>query len=131
LRKEWIVPGAVNQLAFLFHPLPPNSVCRRPSKACCFGALLNESDQQIADESGITLDAVKKTWRRLYERMTLTAPHVLGTEAHGQVAPGRSTEKRRHLLEYIRMHPEELRAFKTALSPATSVAPRSRRTRSR
>jgi len=131
LRKEWIVPGAVNQLAFLFHPLPPELGLSASEQGVLLRALLNESDQQIADESGITLDAVKKTWRRLYERMTLTAPHVLGTEAPGQVAPGRSTEKRRHLLEYIRMHPEELRAFKTALSPATSVAPRSRRTRSR
>jgi hypothetical protein len=112
LRKEWIEPGAVNQLAFLFHPLTPQLALSASEQRLLVRALLNESDQQIADGSGITVDAVKKTWRRLYERMTLTAPHVLGTEAPGQVAPGRSTEKRRHLLEYMRTHPEELRPFK-------------------
>jgi len=111
MRKEWIVPGAVNQLAFLFHPLTPQLGLSPSEQGVLLRALLNESDQQIADESGITVDAVKKTWRRLYERMTLTAPHALGSEAPGQ-APGRSTEKRRHLLEYMRTHPEELRPFK-------------------
>jgi DNA-binding CsgD family transcriptional regulator len=130
LRKEWIAPGAVNQLALLFHPLTPELGLSPSEQAVLLRALLNESDRQIADESGITADAVKKTWRRLYERMTLTAPHVLGAEAPGQ-APGRSTEKRRHLLEYMRTHPEELRPFKAALSAATSGAPGARRTRSR
>jgi hypothetical protein len=131
MRKEWIVPGAVNQLAFLFHPLTPQLGLSASEQGVLLRALLNESDQQIADESGITVDAVKKTWRRLYERMTLTAPYVLGTEAPGQVAPGRSTEKRRHLLEYIRTHPEELRPFKPGLAAADSSASGSRRTRSR
>jgi hypothetical protein len=129
LRKEWIVPGAVNQLGFLFHPLTPQLGLSPSEQGVLLRALLNESDRQIADDSGITVDAVKKTWRRLYERMTLTAPHVLGAEAPGK-APGRSTEKRRHLLEYMRTHPEELRPFKAALSAAASAAPRSRRTRS-
>jgi hypothetical protein len=111
LRKEWIPLGAVNQLAFLFHPLTPQLGLSASEQGVLLRALLNESDQQIAEGTAVTIDAVKKTWRRVYERMTLTAPHVLGTEAPGQ-APGRSTEKRRHLLEYIRTHPEELRPFK-------------------
>jgi DNA-binding CsgD family transcriptional regulator len=111
MRREWIAPGAVNQLAFLFHPLTPQLGLSASEQSVLLRALLNESDQQVAEGAGITVDAVKKTWRRLYERMTLRAPHVLGTEAPGQ-APGRSTEKRRHLLEYMRTHPEELRPFK-------------------
>jgi hypothetical protein len=54
LRKEWIEPGAVNQLAFLFHPLTPQLALSASEQRLLVRALLNESDQQIADGSGIT-----------------------------------------------------------------------------
>ena len=71
-------------------------------------ALLNETDSEIAADLGVSLDAIKKCWARIYERTGRVAPYALGPEA----APSRgrrSLEKRRHLLEHLRTHPEELR----------------------
>jgi hypothetical protein len=114
LRREWVAPGAINQLAFLFHPLPPQLGLSGSEQRVLLRALLNESDRHIAGALGVTPDAVKKTWRRMYERVALIAPHVLGGQDRVGGAPGRSTEKRRHLLEYVRAHPEELRPFRKA-----------------
>jgi len=112
LRKEWVTPGAVNEMTFLFHPMVPRLGLPASEQRVLTRALLNESDQEIADALAVTTDAVKKTWRRLYERVALIAPHALGTDDRTRGALGRSTEKRRHLLEYMRAHPEELRPFK-------------------
>ena len=71
-------------------------------------ALLNESDSEIASAMTISLDAVKKTWRRAYDRVAVAAPSLLG-KATAAASNRRGTEKRRHLLEYLRDHLEELR----------------------
>ena len=71
-------------------------------------ALLNESDSEIASAMTISLDAVKKTWRRAYDRVAMAAPSLLG-KATAAASNRRGTEKRRHLLEYLRDHLEELR----------------------
>jgi DNA-binding CsgD family transcriptional regulator len=114
LRREWVAPGAISQLGFLFHPLSPQLGLSTSEQRVLVRALLNESDREIAHALGVTTDAVKKTWRRVYERVALIAPHALGTDDRTRSASGRSTEKRRHLLEYLRTHPEELRPFKKA-----------------
>jgi hypothetical protein len=74
-------------------------------------ALLNESDAQIAKSLGVSLDGVKKTWRRTYERLALGAPFLVGALDRPVNMNHRSAEKRRHLLDYLRTHLEELRPF--------------------
>jgi hypothetical protein len=38
-------------------------------------ALLNEPDVQIAEKLGVSLDAVKKTWRAIYDRVSVALPY--------------------------------------------------------
>jgi hypothetical protein len=109
LRKDQVQPSVVNPLSFLFYPVPPRIHFSVAEQKLLELALLNESDLEISEGLGVSLDAVKKTWRRAYQRAARSAPHLLGS---GEEIDGnsRGVEKRRHLLEYVRIHPEELRA---------------------
>ena len=71
-------------------------------------AVLDESDEEIARELGLSIAAVKKIWRRAYERVADEAPSLLAMDADG---PGstRGKEKRRTLVRYLRYHLHELR----------------------
>jgi DNA-binding CsgD family transcriptional regulator len=118
LRRDWIEPGAVNPLSML---LSSNSMPRiffsNAERRVLERALLNESDAQICAGLGVSVDAIKKSWRSIYGRVGRHAPFVIPASDLGP--PGsRGQEKRRHLLEYLRTHLEELRPS----SPPTHAA---------
>jgi DNA-binding CsgD family transcriptional regulator len=71
-------------------------------------AVLDESDEEIASDLGLSIAAVKKIWRRAYERVADKDPGLLSVDAGG---PGstRGKEKRRNLVRYLRYHLHELR----------------------
>jgi hypothetical protein len=108
LHRDWIEPGAVNPLTMLFSAPAPRIYFTATERALLERALLNESDAQICANVGVSLDAVKKTWRNIYDRVSRRAPYIIPA---GDLGPsrGRGQEKRRHLLEYLRTHLEELR----------------------
>jgi DNA-binding CsgD family transcriptional regulator len=109
LRKEEISPTAFNPLSYFFHSLTPRFHFSNAAQRVLERAMLNETDAEIATRLGVSLDAVKKSWRSIYERVDEVAPRMFGST---QVRPHeghRSVEKRRHLLEYLRTHLEELR----------------------
>jgi hypothetical protein len=149
LRKEWVSMGAVNELSFLFDPIAPRFSFTAGEQRVLLRAMLNESDAEIAAHLGVSLDHVKKTWRRAFDRAGDAAPHLFagegaasrsrsgGVESAAPKKPvtpaprggeprkafdrmraspecGRGSEKRRHLLDYLRMHLEELRPHETA-----------------
>jgi hypothetical protein len=71
-------------------------------------AVLDESDEETARELGLSIAAVKKIWRRVYERVDATDPDL--AVANGiRTALTRGKEKRRNLIRYLRYHLEELR----------------------
>jgi hypothetical protein len=88
--------------------------------------MLNESDAEIAAHAGVSLDSVKKTWRRAFERAAAVAPHLFAADhapegrgparARDACNQSRGSEKRRHLLEHLRLHLEELRPYETSRS---------------
>ena len=70
-------------------------------------ALLDETDAEIARALHLAPDTVKARWRAIYERVVTHAPELLPEGEGGDLKRG--AEKRRHLLHYLRHHPEELR----------------------
>lgn len=112
LHKASAVCGAINQLWFLFNPPQPILGLTRPEQRVLVRALLNESDARISHDLDLSLDAVKKTWRRIYEHVEQRAPFLLASPQEPAPAGRRREEKRRHVLDYLRSHPEELRPFK-------------------
>ena len=110
LRKHWIEPGAVNPLAQLFHPSRPFIHFSAAEQRVLVRSLLNESDAAIAGDLGVSVDAVKKVWRAIYERVNHQADFLIKSEAM-PTEGRRSQEKRRYLLDYLRTHLEELRPY--------------------
>jgi DNA-binding CsgD family transcriptional regulator len=107
LRRQDVLPGAVNPLTQLFHPRAPHLGLSRTERLLLEHALLNETDSQIATCRGVTKHAVKKTWENIYAR---EAPQLMpGNHAASGI---RGEEKRRHILHHVRTHPEELRAYR-------------------
>jgi hypothetical protein len=117
LRREWVVQGAANPLSFLFQSPRPHIGLSPAEQRVLFRALCNETDGEIGRSLGISLEAVKKTWRRTFDRVARAAPYALGT-TRVTATERRGAEKRRFLLEYLRLHPEELRPYKPDSTPA-------------
>ena len=113
LRREWVQRGVIDPLSALFYPSQPQIGFSRAEQRVLVHALLNRSDAEIADELGLSLDGVKKTWRRIYDRVSRQLPYLIADERKSGGA-GRSTEKRRHVLDHLRAHPEEVRPVRRA-----------------
>jgi hypothetical protein len=71
-------------------------------------AVLDESDEEIARELGLSMAAVRKTWRRVYDRVDDTDPELWVANVD-KTESTRGKEKRRSLIRYLRYHLEELR----------------------
>jgi DNA-binding CsgD family transcriptional regulator len=108
LRRDWVEPGAVNPLSQLFAASQPRIFFSAAERRLLERALLNESDLAIAAGLAISHDAVKKTWQNIFVRTGRQARFLL---PHRDESPlgRRGPEKRRHLLEYLRTHLEEVR----------------------
>jgi hypothetical protein len=120
MRREWIEPAAVHPFSFLFHTPEPVIAFSPSEQRVLVHALMNQPDREIAKSVGLSLDAVKKTWRRIYERVSRRMPFLI-THGEGSVrSEHRAAEKRRYLIEYLRTHLEEVR-------PWAPLQPRARR----
>jgi hypothetical protein len=112
MQREDVRPSVVNPLSFLFYPAAPKINFSPGEQRLLERALLNQSDLEISEELGVSSDAVKKTWQRVYDRTSRALPHLLATNDAG-AGNARGVEKRRHVLEYVRIHLEELRPHET------------------
>jgi hypothetical protein len=108
LRKEWVEPGAVHPLSQMFYAPAARLHFSASERRVLEGALLNESDAEIAQRLAMSINTVKKTWRSIHSRARRGLPSLM---PRNEIAMrgGRGQEKRRHLLEYLRVHLEELR----------------------
>jgi DNA-binding CsgD family transcriptional regulator len=73
-------------------------------------ALLGGTDEDLANDLGISLSAVKKAWLSIYERVSIFDPKLAPSPApveEGIVERGKM--KKQRLLAYLHDHPEELR----------------------
>jgi hypothetical protein len=114
------VPGSLaaslfhcSELRFFFSPAEQRVLAR---------AVLDESDEEIAREIGLSTAAVKKIWRRAYDRVGDAAPSLFAVDAGGP-GPTRGKEKRRNLVRYLRYHLHELRATAGAPRRARRTLP--------
>jgi hypothetical protein len=122
LRKDEIEPAAVNPLSLLFHALPPRFAFSASAQRVLERAMLLYADDEIARDLHVSADAVKKTWRAIYQRVDNVAPRMFGAATRAANPSHRSAERRRHLLDYLRTHPEELRPVNVARNKAMSGA---------
>lgn len=71
-------------------------------------ALDGETDTELAMSLFLTLSAVKKRWAAIYGLVDEAMPQLLPKSDLFAGDSTRGAEKRRHLLSFLRQHPEEL-----------------------
>lgn len=96
--------------AYAFQYTPPRCRFSSGEQRILRSAAEGLTDREIAEELGLSLNAIKLAWRSIQGRVQDKAAHVLGDGPDG--ADGRrGPEKRRRVLAYVRDNPEELRPY--------------------
>ncbi len=110
--REQITPAEGNLFALSLFSLfePPHLNLTRHQRDLLRTALINDNDEWVAEVLDVSLSAVKKRWQSIYDIMSGGCPDAFPKSmalSDGQ----RGVEKRRHVLHYIRHHPEELHPY--------------------
>ena len=94
----------------LFDYQPPRFGFSRSEQRLLHAALAGESgtDNELAESLGVSLPTIKKMWHSIYRRVNDRQSEAIRDCVPVEAAE-RGKEKRRHLLVYLREHPEELR----------------------
>ena len=108
----------------LFDYHPPMLGFNRSEQRLLSCALSGATDEQLAEMLGTSLPTVKKIWISVYHRVEDCLPELI-PDPHPSDTPAssRGKEKRRHLLAYVREHPEELRPVSRELVNAARPIP--------
>jgi hypothetical protein len=99
----------------LFHSPAPRFFFSYGEQKVLLQALLGRNDEEIAALLDVALSTVKKRWVAIYDCVNDQLPEMLPEMPPEAIPPSRLSlqkrgqEKRRHLLAYLRQHPEELR----------------------
>ncbi len=70
-------------------------------------SLLGLTDEQIAADLKISRDAIKQSWRTIYDHVMDVMPELL--EIDGDTSSGRGAEKKRHIIAHVRNNLQELK----------------------
>jgi hypothetical protein len=101
-------PGTWVGAIFDYHP--PQIGFSRGEQRLLLSALSGGTDEEVSDDLDVSVFTVKNTWRSIYNRAAACMPELFLEPPHVDVRISeRGKEKKRHLLTYLRDHPEELR----------------------
>ena len=82
------------------------------------------TDRELAVARRVSVSTIKKIWVSIYDRAASCMPDLIPNNSRtDHDAVQRGTEKRRHLLAYLRDHPEELRPFSRKLLQQNAMRP--------
>ena len=95
----------------LFVYEPPKFGFRPSEQRLLLTALDARTDEQIAEKLQISLSTVKKTWRRIYERVAECDSELIFDLHSDCDRPERGKTKKQRLLAYLREHMQEVRPF--------------------
>ena len=110
-KKEALAyPGS--SVAALFVYTPPRFLFSRSQRVLLRHALSGETCETLAASLSVSRWTVKKRWHAIYERVADVDSELLPPSiAYGAHASSRGSERRRHLLNYLRQHLEEIRPY--------------------
>jgi hypothetical protein len=94
----------------MFRYQPPRLGLSRKQQRLLTAAMNGGTDAELAAELDISVAAVKKSWRDIYDRVYDWVPELLPAEgSRAESGSERGKAKKHRLLSYMREHPEELR----------------------
>jgi hypothetical protein len=117
LTKEEALADYGSRASGLFVFTPPRFHFARCEQAVLLHSLAGETDEKMAANLSVSHWTVKKRWQAIYERVAEAGSELFPTDCNGLTAESRGPERRRHLLAYLRQHPEELRPLNGGRSP--------------
>ena len=95
--------------AKMYRYQPPALHLRPAEQALLAAALAGKTDAELSADLGLSIEAVKKRWMSIFDRVDEFKPEILSqAEAYSD---SRGPQKRHRVVAYIRTHPEELRPF--------------------
>lgn len=109
LTRELAMARFGTWIGSLFVYQPPRFGFRPSEQRLVVAALQGGTDEDLAGMLGISLSAVKKTWRSIYERVGAHSAGLIADQVREELTSERGKEKKQRLLAYLREHPEELR----------------------
>ena len=111
ITRELALKHAVSWLSSIFICGSPQFGFSRGEQRLLHSALTDgKTDEGLSEDLGISLSAVKQTWRSIYSRVGVNMPELVpNNSSAGTETQGRGKQKKQHLLAYLREHPEELR----------------------
>ena len=122
-RDECDTSHGLYGFALLFHPNAPRFAFTQGEKDVLEQGLLSKTDEEIAKILGISLWTIKKRWQWAYEKVEKIDPAVLAAPDSGDFPDeNQKAKRRRHLLNYLRQHLEEIR-------PRLAEKPKKKRTK--
>lgn len=125
-REAW----SATWVGSLFDYHPPRCGFRPSEQRMLRLALGGGTDDELSTELGVSIPTVKKMWLSIYRRVDQNLPELIQNHPQPEVElTQRGKEKKRHLLNYLRKHPEELRPVsqKLLLKPPATDRPSSKR----
>jgi DNA-binding CsgD family transcriptional regulator len=126
LTRELALGQIGSWVGSLFIYQPPQFGLRPSEQRLLTTALEGGTDEQLAEDLGISLSAVKKVWLAIYRRIAGSRPALIPDEPTDQRWGGkRGKEKKQRLIAYLREHPEELRPLSRKLLPSHAARWRS------
>lgn len=75
-------------------------------------ALRGGTDSEMAARMNLSLASIKKRWLSLFQRVAETQPALLPGCREQSWNAFRGPQKRHHILDYVRSHPQEIRPFR-------------------
>jgi hypothetical protein len=110
MTRDLVIARAGSWVGLLFVYAPPRLGLSPSEQRLLHSAFSGGTDEELSDMLGISLFAVKKSWRAIYDQVAECLPELVPdrSEINGQT-PSRGKQKKQRLLAYLREHPEELR----------------------
>lgn len=93
----------------LFHYREPVLQLRDSDQKLLLAALSGLTDEELCHKLDLTLAAIKKRWISVFERTIHSRPDLFPEADDRTNGAKRGSQKRHHVLAYMRAHPEELR----------------------
>jgi DNA-binding CsgD family transcriptional regulator len=105
LKREEALANPYARFCSYFFPPKPRFAFSLGEQRLLEYALLDVSDEEIAEELHLSEDAIKKRWRSIYVKIETADTKLLFDITSG-------TGRRRSVLHYLRQHLEELRPYR-------------------
>jgi hypothetical protein len=101
--------GTVAGIVFKY--APPQFYFRPAEQELLLWALASATDMELSEELCLSPNTIKRRWKAIYDRVEAAVPSLFENvhRAGESITGERGGERRRHLLSYLKHHPEELR----------------------